>query len=142
MQRLLAFLAILPLTAATVPSQGHAGIALIVNKDNRIERLSPSKVRVIFLRNISRWPWGAEITPVDLPDSNPVRQEFLHSMIGWTPAQMEVYWIDQKISKSVDRPVRAASVREAKTLVASHPGAIAYIPSEDVDATVRVVEVK
>lgn len=115
---------------------------LIVNKTNRIEKLSPSKVKVIFMHNISRWPWGAEIAPVDLPDNNPARQAFLRSMIGLSPEQMEANWIDQKVSRGIDRPLRVASPREAKILVASRPGAIAYIPAEDADGTVRVVEVK
>src|SRR5438270_56133 len=119
-----ALLMTLPFIASTMTSQerapqARAGIVLIVNKANPIGKLSPSKVKVIFMRNISRWPWGAEIAPVDLPDSNPARQLFLRAVIGSTPEQMEVYWIDQKVSRSVDRPLRAASAREAKMLVAS-----------------------
>lgn len=145
--RLFILLMILPLIASTTTrqeraSQGYGGIVLIVNKANPIDKLSSSKIKVIFMRNISRWPWGAEIAPVDLPDSNPARRTFLRSLIGSTREQMEVYWIDQKVSRSIDRPLRVASPKEAKMLVASRPGAIAYIPAEEVDGTVRVLEVK
>ena len=49
---------------------------VIVNKESQLTQLSLSKLKIIFLRKISRWPWGAEIYPVDLPESSALRQEF------------------------------------------------------------------
>jgi ABC-type phosphate transport system substrate-binding protein len=123
-------------------SAGQAAWVLVVNKSNHIDRLSTSKVKIVFLRNISRWPWGAEIFPIDLPDTDPARKEFLKVVMDSTPDQMDVYWIDQKVSRSLDRPVRASTAKQAKALVANHPGAIAYIPANDVDDSVRVLALK
>jgi ABC-type phosphate transport system substrate-binding protein len=139
-KKLIAIAALLTACSA-LASPEDRGFVVIVNKNNQITRLSASKVKVIFLRNVSRWPWGAEILPIDLPDKNPARKAFLTSIMASSADQMDVYWIDQKVSRSVDRPMRAASAKEARMLVASRPGAVAYVPTDETDNTVRVLEI-
>ncbi len=115
---------------------------VVVNKSNRMGSLSVSKLKVVFLGKISRWPWGAEIVLVDLPDRNSVRKAFARNILDSTPEDLAVYWIDQKVTRSLNPPTRAANVAAAKQIVASKPGAVAYIPASAVDDTVKVMEVR
>lgn len=125
-----------------VASNPPRGLVVIVNKSNRIESLSADKIKVIYLRKISRWPWGAEIVPVDLPEKAPLRAIFLKSILNTTPHELEVYWIDQMVSRSLTPPLQVATDRAAKALVAATPGAVAYISQSEVDESVRVIEIR
>ena len=117
-------------------------LVVIVNKSNKLDALSESKIRLIFLRKVSRWPWGAEIYPVDLPDHSRLRRSFAETLLNQSVERLGVYWIDQKVTRNVDRPSQVDSPAAAKELVASKAGAIGYVPKSFVDDTVKVLEVR
>ncbi len=142
MQNTIRLLVAALLSCAVLKCDDHQAFVLIVNKSNQIFELSPSKVKLIFLRKISRWPWGAEILPVDLPDQHPARRALVKAILESTPENMGVYWIEQKVSRGLSPPSRVNDVQAAKALVAARPGGVAYIPASDVDDTVRIIQVK
>jgi ABC-type phosphate transport system substrate-binding protein len=115
---------------------------VIVNKNNQLESLSAAKIKVIYLRKISRWPWGAEIMPVDLSAKTALRTTFVESVLNISPHELDVYWIDQRVSRSLSPPTQVPSVKAAKALVAANPGAVAYIPQSEVDDSVRVIALR
>jgi ABC-type phosphate transport system substrate-binding protein len=115
---------------------------VIVHKSNKYDTLSSSKVAAIFMGKISRWPWGAETAPIDLRDSPAVKTEFVKTILKTTLAELKVYWLDQKITRNADPPFQAPDALAAKLSVASTPGAIAYIPRELLDETVKELKVE
>jgi hypothetical protein len=117
-------------------------IVVIVNKSNRFDTLRRSQVEIIFLRKVSRWPWGPETIPIDLPERSPVRETFVQTILNSSFERLAVYWIDQKVTRSLSAPMQAANAAAAKSLVASKPGAIAYIPAEALDDTVKAIKVE
>jgi ABC-type phosphate transport system substrate-binding protein len=120
--------------------RGHQFV-IIVNKQNQLNELSLGKLKTIFLRRISRWPWGAAIEPLDSPAGSTVRLEFTREVLDSTAAEVAVYWIDQKATRNVSPPSVAPSIEAAKASVAAHAGGIAYIPSSAVDDRVKILEI-
>jgi hypothetical protein len=114
---------------------------VIVHPSNRFDSLTRSKVSLLFLRKVSRWPWGAEVEPVDLGHSLPVRIEFMQYVLKTSERDLDQYWIDQTATRGISRPVMVTSAAAAKALVATRPGAIAYIPVAELDRTVKVLRV-
>ena len=139
---LLTIVPLLLFSLEITPGENATDYVLIVNKANKVDSLSVSKLRFIYRRKVSRWPWGAEILPLDLPEQSPVRQQFSTSILGAAVDQLTIYWIDQKVTRNVNPPARVPTAEAAKAIVASKVGAIAYIPAGAVDATVKVLEVK
>jgi ABC-type phosphate transport system substrate-binding protein len=128
-------------TSSTDASPGATReFVVIVNKQNPLSELSTVKLRTVFLRRISRWPWGAEIQPVDLSDGSALRRNFAREVLDSTLAQLEIYWIDQKQTRNINPPAVAPSVEAAKSTVAAYPGAIGYIPALAVDGRVKTLE--
>jgi DNA-binding transcriptional LysR family regulator len=115
---------------------------VIVNPSNHFDALSRSKLSFLYLRKVSRWPWGAEVDPIDLRAQEPARRQFTRDVLGTTEEQLAQYWIDQRITRGVGPPTEARDVAAAKAMVAAHPGAIAYIPESAVDNTVKVIRVE
>ncbi len=114
---------------------------VIVHPSNRFDALSRSKIGFLFQRRVSRWPWGAEVAPVELSKPNKVRGEFIAQVLRTTDEQLEAYWIDQRTSRGVSPPVQVPDAASVKAMVAAVPGAIGYIPAEAVDSTVKVLRI-
>ncbi len=124
------------------PAESGKNFVVIVHKDNKLGSLTRSKLRFIYGRKVSRWPWGAEIRPLDLPENFDARQRFSQSILGRSIEEMAIYWIDQKITRNANPPQRVLTVEAAKALVATTAGAIAYVPATAVDDTVKVLEIE
>jgi DNA-binding transcriptional LysR family regulator len=126
---------------------GNAGgpreeeFVLIVNRSNQFDSLNRSKIGFLFLRKVSRWPWGAEAEPIDLPPRESGRRWFSNQVLRITEEQVDEYWIDQRATRGVNPPIQVPNAAAARALVAARPGAIAYIPAAAVDGTVKVLKV-
>ncbi len=118
------------------------GFVIIVNKANPVASLKRPKVAATFMRQVSRWPFGAEIVPIDLPEKSAIHAAFLKTILKTSLDDLKAYWIDQKLTHNIDPPMRVADPAEARRIVASKPGAIAYIPAEAADDTVKVLTVE
>jgi|SRR5579862_1417305 len=138
--RLRWWMLVISLVMPVVASQRE--FAVIVHKSNEYDSLSSSKIAAIFMGKISRWPWGAETAPIDLRDSAAVKTEFLKTILKTTLAELKGYWLDQKLTRNADPPFQATDALAAKLRVASTPGAIAYIPRELLDETVKELKVE
>jgi hypothetical protein len=112
---------------------------VIVHPSNRFDALSRSKVTYLFLRKVSRWPWGAEVAALDLAANEPIRREFLQQVLQMTEEQLSEYWIDQRATRGVSPPLQVRNAAAAKLWVAARPGGIAYIPSSALDGTVKAL---
>jgi hypothetical protein len=114
---------------------------VIVHPSNRFDALSRSKVSYAFLRKVSRWPWGEDITPADLAANDPIRQKFVQEVLRISKEQLAEYWMYQRSTHGVSAPPQVRDASAAKLWVAARPGGIAYIPSSVLDATVKAIRV-
>ena len=114
---------------------------VIVHPSNRFDTLSRAKVSYVFLRKVSRWPWGAEVAPADLAGNGPIRRRFVEQVLGMNQEQLAELWIDQRATRGVSPPVEVRDAAAAKLWVAARPGGIAYIPSSALDSTVKAIRV-
>jgi hypothetical protein len=115
---------------------------VIVHPSNRFDSLSRSKVEFLFLRRASRWPWGAEVVPVELANPNRVRSAFVTQVLRTTEEQLEAYWIDQRATRGISPPIQSQDAEAVKALVAGRPGAIGYIPARALDNSVKALRVE
>jgi len=115
---------------------------VIVHLSNRFDALSASKVSYLFLRKVSRWPWGAEAAPADLAGNGPIRRRFVEKVLGMNQEQLAELWIDQRATRGVSPPVEVRDAAAAKLWVAARPGAIAYVPSSALDDTVKALRIE
>jgi hypothetical protein len=130
------------LARAATAGWRQTGFAVIVHPSNRFDSLNRTRLKYLFLRKVSRWPWGAQVEPVDLAVGNPARLEFLRQVLETTEEEFGVYWIDQRAVHGINPPATAKTAAAVKTLVASRPGAIAYIPTAELDDTVKAIRVE
>jgi hypothetical protein len=133
----LAFLAAL----AAAGTKRDEPFVVIVHPSNHFDTLNRAKLEFLFLRKVSRWPWGAEAEPVDLEANSPARREFTKQVLRTTEERLAAYWIDLRTTRGISPPPRMSASTAVKAFVASHPGAVAYIPEADLDATVKAIRI-
>ncbi len=85
---------------------------------------------------------GKKAMPINLPDDNAAKADFLKEVVGQSLADYKQYWVEQKVKGNGVPPMQQSSSATVKAMVAAIPGSVAYIPKADADATVKVINVK
>ena len=82
---------------------------------------------------------SSALTPVDQPESAPVRAEFYKKVADKDLSQAKALWSKLVFTGKATMPKELAGSAEVKRAVAANPKAIGYIEKSAVDATVKVV---
>jgi hypothetical protein len=77
--------------------------------------------------------------PLDLPESNPLRQVFYKKVTGRDAAQVKTVWSRIVFTGQGKAPKEVADAAAVKKAVATDRKAIGYILKSEVDPTVQVV---
>lgn len=115
-------------------------IAVIVNKNNSVEKLSLVELDRIFRKEIKQWPDGTKIFPINREYGTQIRSTFSIIVHKESPEKMKRFWLEQQF-KGIRPPITQASSVAVKRMVANVPGAIGYIYLQEVDNTVKVLEI-
>jgi hypothetical protein len=82
---------------------------------------------------------NSDLKPVDLHESNPVRDTFYKKATGRGPAEVKAVWSRLMFTGQGQPPRELADAAAVKKAVASDPRAVGYIDKTDLDASVKVV---
>ncbi len=118
-----------------------AEVAIVVHKDNSVTTVTKSALGRYFLRKTTAWDTGIRIAPVDLPITDPVREEFSKTILGKNSREIESHWISQSLVGGKSAPEVVANSALVKKNVSADPGGIGYINVSDLDDSVKRVEV-
>jgi len=141
-RELIRFALAVPCVRLVAAEKADTTPVVIVHPSNKFDSLGRSKVRFLFLRRVSRWPWGAEVRPIELSPPNLLRDRFLAEVLRTTEEQLEAYWIDERATRGITPPIQARDAEAARALVAARPGAIGYIPASALDASVKALRIE
>lgn len=112
-------------------------IAVIVNPAND-SVVNMKSIKKIFLGKSKSFSNGDKVAVFDLPVTDDTHGEFREKVLGKTEKRLNTYWAKMRFSSKAKQPKVLASPDEIKAMVANNPNAIAYLPAEDVDASVKV----
>jgi hypothetical protein len=115
-------------------------LAIIVAPGTRERDISLALVRRIFKGNTTEFA-GKRMTPFCYPYANSLRSGFDRAVLGFTPEQVGAYWVDRRIRGQGLAPRSVPEAAVMKAVVAKVPGAIGYIPANEVDASVQALTV-
>lgn len=139
--------AVLALASTPAPAGSSAGapsatLRIIVHRENPVTSLTIPDLQRIFRKQTRMWPNGESVVPVDWDATSPVRDSFSQKVLRRSVREMAEFWVQQSITQGLTPPTTLKSARAILRFVASVPGAIAYAPAQEVDATVKKVDVK
>ena len=128
--------------ALAVPASAE-GFKLIVNADQKTQRLSKDEVSRIFLKKVTRWDSGTEIRVVQPKVDSVVRHSFDPAVHKLPPAAVRAYWAQMVFSGRDVPPVEKANDEAIIDFVRDNPGAIGVVSEgASLGGGVKVLEVK
>ena len=137
-----AIAAVLPHASASAPAAPQLTFRIIVHRDNPVSGLTLPELQRIFRKQTRMWPTGESVVPVDWDATSPVRADFSDKVMRRSVRELAEFWVQQNITQGLTPPTTLKSTRAVLRFVASVPGAIAYVPADEVDDTVKRLEVK
>jgi len=121
------------LSTAFVSLPSLAEVVVVVNPKAAESALTKDQVAQFFLGK------STSMTPIDQPDSAPVRAEFYKKVADKDAAQAKALWSKLVFTGKATMPKEVADHAAVKAAVAANPKAIGYIDKSAVDASVKVV---
>jgi ABC-type phosphate transport system substrate-binding protein len=108
-------------------------VVVVVNPKAAEASMTKDQVAQFFLGKSSA------MSPVDQPESAPVRAEFYKKVTDKDASQVKALWSKLVFTGKATMPKEAADSAAVKKMVASDPKAIGYIEKSAVDASVKVI---
>jgi len=110
-----------------------AEVVVVVNPKAAEASMTKDQVAQFFLGKSSA------MTPVDQPDSAPVRAEFYKKVTDKDASQVKALWSKLVFTGKATMPKEVGDSAAVKKAVAADPKAIGYIEKSAVDASVKVI---
>lgn len=118
-----------------------ADFVIIVNPANSAASVSAAEIRRIYTGKITQLG-GQKLVVINLADSDPLYAAFAQKMVKMSAAEFKQFWVDAQIKGEGTAPMIQRNSAAAKMIVATIPGAIAYVDASVVDGTVKKLSVK
>jgi len=110
-----------------------AEVVVVVNPKAAESSMTKDQVAQFFLGK------STSMSPVDQPESAPIRAEFYKKVTDKEASQVKALWSKLVFTGKATMPKEAADSAAVKKMVASDPKAIGYIEKSAVDASVKVI---
>lgn len=129
--------------SSAAPARAAVELAIIVNKSNPNDNLSFAELREYFMAERGNWPGGAgKVRVVMREPGEGEREAVLRLVYDMDEKGFNSYFLGKKFRGEVlEEPRLRASTPDMIKTVANLPGAIGYVRSEEVDATVKVLRI-
>lgn len=129
------------LYAAALMAAGwaHADTVVVVSAKCPASALTKEQSSDIFMGKATTFPGGGSATPLDQPESSPLRDEFYTKVTGKSAAQAKSYWSKLSFTGKGTPPKEGQNSADIKKQVADNPNLVGYIEKSAVDASVKVI---
>ena len=130
--------ALLLLFCLLCTSANAESIAIVVSSKAE-QTLSLEQVNHIFLGRVVSLNGGQKLTPLVLPQNNPVHKSFAKIVLSKSAVQLKSYWAKQLFTGKGSVPRTVSNVADVRKLFGENTRYISYLPVEMVDDSMQVV---
>lgn len=110
-----------------------ADVVVVASVNSPINSLSKEQSSDIFLGKTTSY------TPLDQPESSPLREEFYSKVTGKSASQAKSYWSKLSFTGKGTPPKEGRNSDDIKKQVADNPKLVGYIEKSAVDSSVKVI---
>jgi ABC-type phosphate transport system substrate-binding protein len=117
----------------------HAGAVVVVSAKSPVSSLTKEQSSEIFMGKATSFPGGGAATPLDQPESSPLRDEFYTKVTGKSASQAKSYWSKLSFTGKGTPPKEGHNSADIKKQIADNPNLVGYIENSAVDSSVKVL---
>ncbi|ERP39197.1 hypothetical protein [Chitinivibrio alkaliphilus] len=114
---------------------------VVVHPGNTKESISPAMLRRYYTGRANEID-GKRAVPINFTLDSELAEAFLSQVVRRSPAQYRQDWSDRQIRGEGSAPMVHGSFDAIIGMVNTVPGAIGYLPADQVDERVKVIELK
>jgi phosphate transport system substrate-binding protein len=141
MNRLIPIVALIALGSAAPAFAADDDLAVVVNKSNSVDNLTKAQLKKMILGEQTSWSAG-KVNVILRATGQPEREGVLRSVCGMSEDDFNQHWMHANLNGDTASPPKSLGSAEAvRQLVMSIPGAIGFLRTADVNATVKVITV-
>lgn len=118
-----------------------ADIVVVVHPSVPVKTASKAHISNLYFVSSATWPSGEPVVPFDMRGDVPLKTEFYQQVINRSITQVRAYRARQIFSGTGIPPMEVGSVAEMLRRIATTPGAIGYMPRDQVNDSVKVLVV-
>ena len=130
-------------SALAAQARPRVELAIIVNKSNPNDNLSFSELREYFMAERSNWSGGAgKVRVIMREPGGPEREAVLRLIYDMNEKDFNSYFLGKKFRGEIlEEPRQRSSTPDMIKTISNVQGAIGYVRSDEVDASVKVIRV-
>ena len=126
-------------TGRTAAADGKK-LVVVVAKGSSVTNLSREDLKRCFTGEAVS-AGGKTLVPFNLPPSSPERTGFDKAVLGMTPEEVGRFWVDLKVRGQSAAPRALPSAAHVAKVAAKFPGAIGYLPADQLTSDIQPVAV-
>jgi ABC-type phosphate transport system substrate-binding protein len=111
----------------------QAEVMVVVGAKSTVSTLTKEQSSDIFMGK------ATSLTPLDQPESSPLRDEFYSKVTGKSAAQAKSYWAKMSFTGKGTPPKEGQGSDDIKKQLANNPNLVGYIEKSAVDSSVKVI---
>lgn len=115
-------------------------LVVIVAKQSPVTDLSRAELKRAYLSD-KLIVAGQKLVPFNFNAGTPERSAFDREVLGMSPEVMQRFWVDRKIRGQAGAPRSLPSSAVMIKVVTRFPGALAYIPVQDLTGDVKPIRI-
>lgn len=115
-----------------------AQVQVVTRQDGVIKRLDRIEAEQLYLGRLNALRDGTPVRLHDLPPG-PTRDSFYLRLTGKNPVQARAYWSRIVFTGRARPPREVSSPEQLRTILASDPHALGYLPVQSVTSDMRVL---
>jgi hypothetical protein len=116
-------------------------LVVVISDKSKVDDLSSATLRRIFQSEPTETGDGGRYIPLNYAPGSPPRILFDKVILKLEPTEVSQFWIDQQIRGSGKAPRTIPDPKLLVQLIPKLPGAIAYVPADQVMPGVKVVKI-
>jgi hypothetical protein len=130
-------------TIASAIPPAHADgakLVVVVAKGSAVTNISRSDLKRCFTGDTVT-AGGKALVPFNAAPGTPERTGFDKAVLGMSPDEAGKYWIDRKVRGQSAAPRALPSPAHIAKVAAKFPGAIGYLPADQMTADIQAVSI-
>jgi ABC-type phosphate transport system substrate-binding protein len=115
---------------------------LIAHQNTPVSSLTMPQIKSLFFKRNAYWSDGTQVTLVALQTGDPAHERFALKMLNSLEFNLEQAWRRAHFAGQLNPVIRVDSFTALIEKVASTPGAIGYMPAQNRENRVKIIQVK